>query len=90
MKRTVWGLAALALLGLGARATAGYIATDLGSLGGSYTYAQGINDAGQVAGGGGTANNSAEHAFLYANGQIKDLGTLGGTYSYAYGINDAG
>src|SRR5215207_10175943 len=55
---------------------------DLGTLGGTNSYAYGINDSGQVVGYSDTAN-SGPHAFLYdsTNG-MKDLGTLGGTNSY--------
>ena len=51
-------------------------------------YATSINDAGQATGEiyVGTAN----HAFLYSQGQITDLGTLGGGESYGNGINDKG
>jgi probable HAF family extracellular repeat protein len=63
-------------------------ATDIGTLGGSYSVAQGINDAGQVVG------RSGDHAFITGpDGMgMRDLGTLGGDYSYseASGINDAG
>jgi probable HAF family extracellular repeat protein len=59
-------------------------------LGGSFSEAYDINDAGQVAGFSGTPGGI--HAFITGpNGMgMRDLGTLGGNLSYAYGINDAG
>ena len=62
---------------------------DLGTLGGTYSSAYGINDSGQVVGYSNTAGGDY-HAFLYDSTAMTDLGTLGGTYSYAYGINDSG
>lgn len=63
---------------------------DLGSLGGTDTYAYGLNDANVVIGQSKLAGDSAGHAFLYANGAMRDLGTLGGTNSHALGINNQG
>jgi probable HAF family extracellular repeat protein len=64
--------------------------SDLGTLGGSASYAYAINNASpqQIAGAGYTAGDAALHAFLYTNGVKTDLGTLGGTNSAAYGVND--
>jgi probable HAF family extracellular repeat protein len=64
--------------------------TDLGTLGGSDSYARAINDKGQVVGNSSTAGDAASHAFLYSKGTMTDLGTLGGSHSHAYGINNHG
>jgi probable HAF family extracellular repeat protein len=64
--------------------------TDLGTLGGTGSYANAINNVGQVVGSAQVAGDRAYHAFLYANGQMTDLGTLGGTRSEARAINDSG
>ena len=58
-----------------------YTVTDLGTLGGTYSYAYGLNDADVVAGGAATTtqtNGVAETAFLWYGGHMIDLGTLGG------------
>ena len=65
------------------------LATDLGTLGGSSSYAHGINARGQVVGYSSTASDDW-HAFLWEGGTMTDLGTLGGRESEAYGINDRG
>jgi probable HAF family extracellular repeat protein len=61
----------------------------LGTLGGSKSYAYGINDLGQVVGDSYTSSGYS-HAFLYDNNSIVDLGTLGGSRSWAKGINNNG
>lgn len=62
---------------------------DLGSIGGGSSYANGINNAGQVVGYYETA--SSYHAFLWtASSGMQDLGTLGGDFAIASGINSAG
>jgi probable HAF family extracellular repeat protein len=68
--------------------------TELGTLGGHYSYARGINDAGQVVGESGTTvvEGPPSHAFITGPDGVgmTDLGSLGGDYSVATGINDAG
>lgn len=83
----------LALLFLTVLSTAQkYTVTDLGVLGENISYANAINDSGQVVGSSYiNQTTAAYHAFLWtAASGLKDLGTLGGQNSYAYGINNAG
>jgi probable HAF family extracellular repeat protein len=64
---------------------------DLGTLGGTYSVAYGINDSGEVVGISSVLPGGTDyHAFLYTGGVMHDLGTLGGNYSQAYAINDSG
>ena len=67
-----------------------YTVTDLGTLGGSTSYADAINNNGQVTGDS-YPSSGYPHAFLYSNGVMTDLGTLGGDQaSQTGGINAAG
>ena len=73
-----------------------YTVTDLGTLGGSQSLANGINASGQVVGWSYTAGDNFIHAFRTApnspiNPRSDDLHTLAGvSESVAYGINDSG
>ena len=67
-----------------------YAITDLGTLGGTYSAAFGINNSGEVVGQAITSDGQA-HAFVYNSGvPMQDLGTLGGTVSCAFGVNQGG
>lgn len=96
-------LSALLIVTLYARPTAAspavrYAITDLGTLGGYYTFATAINNAGTVVGSSQTAHQThgrmpyryIVHAFSWKEGRIRDLGTLGGDFSGARAINDWG
>jgi probable HAF family extracellular repeat protein len=61
-----------------------YIVTDLGTLGGRFSYAGGLNDSGWVEGASTLPGDAAVHAFLWGNGVMTDLGALGGPNSSAY------
>ncbi len=72
---------------------------DLGTLGGSFSFGNAMNNRGQVVG---IALNTIPdqysflglgtetHAFLWKNGHIEDLGTLGGPDSWAAAVNESG
>src|SRR5688500_18721801 len=67
----------------------------LGTLGGTTSSGQAVNDAGQVAGWSFLAGDAAAHAFRYdgtpgAGGVMRDLGSLAGdSYdSHGWAIND--
>jgi probable HAF family extracellular repeat protein len=66
-----------------------YTITDLGTLGGAMSVAEGINNCGQVVGYSALSNGDL-HAFLYSSGVMSDLGTLGGASSQATAVNASG
>ena len=78
--------------------------TDLGTLGGSFSLADSINDRGEIGGGAENTNPDPDnfggaatglpsptqwHATLWRNGIPMDLGTLGGPDSFGV-VNDRG
>ena len=74
---------------------------DLGTLGGPDSFAQYINDSGQVAGVSYTSDIADPNTslppldpFLWDNGKMKDLGNFGGTNGFlgpfVYGLNNRG
>ena len=67
-----------------------YVVTDLGTLGGTFSIAFGINDKGQIDGLSTTPGDQVTHAFVLENGVMTDLGTLGGPNSQAlFGPSEA-
>ena len=68
--------------------------TDIGTLGGTLSYASGINDAGEVVGWSEPADYDSEQAFLYSGGSMTNidyLPTLGiGSAMVGTTINNAG
>ena len=70
----------------GAKADPAYSLRLLDTLGGSASYANGINDRGQVVGWSLTERDEFQRATLWSNGTTTDLGTLGGINSYAFGF----
>jgi probable HAF family extracellular repeat protein len=65
------------------------VITDLGTFGGIFSIAKGINDHGTIVGSS-TLASGEEHAFLLRDGTMNDLGKLGGTYSLSNQINNHG
>ena len=70
--------------------TQGQSMTDLGALGGNYSYALAASADGAVVVG--EANNASNEgrAFRWTGGVMTDLGTLGGNSSYANGVSANG
>jgi probable HAF family extracellular repeat protein len=64
---------------------------DLGTFGGNFGFALGINDSGKVVGWASNENDQAQFAFLWKDGVMTNLGTLNGDdCSAAFNINSAG
>jgi probable HAF family extracellular repeat protein len=73
-----------------APAPAHYTITDLGTLGGSFSLAYGINDNGQIDGFSTLPGDAVQHSFLIEKGTMIDLGTLGGPNSESFAnLNNA-
>lgn len=87
-KHTAVFLMGTAVISLPSIATASWSIIGLGTLGGTYSTAQAINDSGQVVGNG----NGVDRAFITGPNGIgmSYLDTLGGNRSYASDINNAG
>src|SRR5215469_17817925 len=69
--------------------------SSLGTLGGSFSIARGINNRGEVVGGSLTAGDDSFHGFLYRNEQLHDLNAMlepgtGWELIQAFAINNRG
>src|SRR2546427_1119413 len=60
-----------------------YTVTDLGTLGGTFSFAGGLNNRGDVEGFSTLPGDEIGRAFFWRNGVMTDLGTLGGPNSIA-------
>ncbi len=79
-----------ALAGIQAQAQTSYTYRDLGTLGGTSSRANGVNNFGQVVGWSILANGD-RHSFYWSSATgMVDLGTFGGTTSGAWDINNVG
>jgi len=65
-----------------------YTVINLGTLGGTESGANGINNKGWVTGYSNLQGDQSEHAVLWRKGEITDLGTLGGPTSVAWPLKD--
>jgi len=63
---------------------------DLGTLGGTFGFPNGINNHGEVVGQSNLVGDSNYHPFLWKRGLLMDLGTLGGDKGFASSVNDTG
>jgi len=65
---------------------------DLGTLGGSVSFAYGVNDQGDAVGDSSLLGDFSSHAFLWREGKMIDLGTLTDAHdiSIAFAINNSG
>ena len=66
------------------------LSIDLGSLGGNYSLALGINGQGQVTGNSTLTGDGVSHGFVWTAGAFTDIGTLGGDGAQPNAINSNG
>jgi probable HAF family extracellular repeat protein len=63
---------------------------EIGTLGGTFSWATAVNDQGWVAGYSSLTGDSAVHAFVWQKGVMRDLGTLGGPNSMSFAVSEGG
>jgi probable HAF family extracellular repeat protein len=63
---------------------------DLGSLGGTLSFTNWINDAGEVVGASFLAGDQSFHPYLWDGAHLRDLGSLGGDFGAGMKVSDAG
>lgn len=63
---------------------------DIGNLGGTFAFANYMNESGQVVGLSTLAGDTASHPFSWERGKLTDIGTFGGTQGEAKSVNNAG
>jgi len=63
---------------------------DIGNLGGTFSFAAGLNNCGQITGTMNLPGDLIYHAFLWDRGILTDLPTLGGDLGNANTLNDLG
>jgi probable HAF family extracellular repeat protein len=91
MRQMLCALAALIVLEIEATSLqAGYVITDLGTLGGSSSAAFGVNASGQVVGLSYLMGDAVFHGFLFDSGKMTDLGSRADLFSAANSINTLG
>lgn len=88
MRIKIIAIACLAILAPSSAWAVRYTAVDLGTLGGSASFAKGINNKGQVVGSS-TNQKNMTHAFLY-DGNLHDIDGSNRAFSWASAINDSG
>lgn len=64
--------------------------TDLGTLGGTFSLPNAMNDRGEIVGQSNLSGDSTHHPFYWKSGNMIDLGTAGGSNGGAAAINDSG
>lgn len=63
---------------------------DLGTLGGTFSLVNAMNDHGQIVGQSNLAGDAVVHPFYWNGKKMIDIGTAGGSVGYAWAISDGG